>query len=98
MPASVHASASAAGLLALLAERDDTLKERALTHLNKSVDSHWFEISSSIASLEALYEDDGFSHRQLAALVASKASRWELGERNALTGKARDSIICRCLK
>ena len=33
---------------------------------------YWFQISGAIASVEALYEDDEFSDRELAALVASK--------------------------
>lgn len=36
------------------------------------VHDHWFQISSSIASVEGLFEDEDFSHRQLAALLASK--------------------------
>lgn len=66
---------SAAGLLALLEEHNDDLKRYALTNLDKVVHEYWFQISGSIASVEALYEDDEFSHRELAALVASKV-RW----------------------
>lgn len=66
------AVSSAAGLLALLEEQNDDLKRYALTNLDKVVDEYWFQISGSIASVEALYEDDEFSHRELAALVASK--------------------------
>lgn len=63
---------SAAGLLALLAESSDDLKRHALVNIDKVVHEYWFQISGSIASVEALYEDDEFSHRDLAALVASK--------------------------
>jgi hypothetical protein len=63
---------SAAGLLALLDEDDDALKLYALQQLDKTVHDHWFQISTSIAGIEALYEDEEFSHRELAALVASK--------------------------
>lgn len=66
---------SAAGLLALLDEDDDSLKLYALQQLNKTVHDFWFQISTSIAAIEALYEDDEFSHRELAALVASKVGR-----------------------
>lgn len=66
------ASNSAVGLLALLDEDDDALKLYALQQLDKSVHDFWFQISTSIASIEALYEDEEFSHRELAALVASK--------------------------
>ena len=63
---------SAANLLALLDEEDDALKLYALQSLNKVVHEFWFQIASAIASVEAFYEDEGFSHRELAALVASK--------------------------
>ncbi|KAG2490998.1 hypothetical protein HYH03_010670 [Edaphochlamys debaryana] len=73
------AVSSAAGLLALLEEPSDDLKQHALTHLNKVVHDYWFQISGSIGSVEALYEDDDFPHRELAALVASKVF-YHLGE------------------
>ena len=66
-------SSSAAGVLALLEEEDDSLKLYALQQLDRSVHDFWFQISGSIAAIEALYEDEEFSHRELAALVASKA-------------------------
>ncbi len=72
MPAAV---ASAEGLLALLDEPSDDLKKYALTRLDGIVNDHWFQISSSISSVEALYEDDSFTARNLAALVASKVTR-----------------------
>ncbi|GLI59879.1 hypothetical protein VaNZ11_001794 [Volvox africanus] len=73
------AVSSAAGLLALLAEPSDDLKQHALSHLNKVVHDYWFQISGSIGNVEALYEDDDFAHRELAALVASKVF-YHLGE------------------
>ncbi|KAI3426179.1 hypothetical protein D9Q98_008556 [Chlorella vulgaris] len=63
---------SAAHVLALLDEDEDSLKLYALQQLDRSVHDFWFQISSSIAAIEALYEDEEFSHRELAALVASK--------------------------
>lgn len=66
------AVSSAAGLLALLDEPSDDLKRHALVNLDKVVHDYWFQISGSIGSVEALYEDDQFTHRDLAALVASK--------------------------
>jgi hypothetical protein len=66
------AQSSASNYLALLDEEDDALKLFALQSLNKVVHDFWFQISSSIASVEAFYEDEGFSNRELAALVASK--------------------------
>ena len=63
---------SAAHVLALLDEDEDSLKLYALQQLDRSGHDFWFQISSSIAAIEALYEDEDFSHRELAALVASK--------------------------
>lgn len=71
MPAAA-ATASAANVLALLDESDDALKLYALEQLNRTVHDFWFQISGSIATIEALYEDEEFTHRELAALVASK--------------------------
>lgn len=66
------AVSSAAPLLAQLDEEDDALRLHALQSLNSIVHEFWFQIASSIASVEAFYEDEGFTHRELAALVASK--------------------------
>ncbi|ODV94336.1 hypothetical protein PACTADRAFT_51196 [Pachysolen tannophilus NRRL Y-2460] len=63
---------SAAPFLALLGEPDDSLKSFALKSLNDVVDELWAEIANSITEIEELYEDDSFTDRQLAALVASK--------------------------
>ena len=67
---------NASGLLSLLDEDDESLKLYALQSLNRIVHEFWFQIASqqAIASVEAFYEDESFSHRELAALVASKAS------------------------
>jgi 26S proteasome regulatory subunit N2 len=66
---------SAAGLLALLEDESDDLKRHALINLDRLVPEFWYQISGSIASVEALSEDDGFQARELAALIASKVSR-----------------------
>jgi 26S proteasome regulatory subunit N2 len=71
-PAALPPASSAAGVLALLEEEDDTLKLAALQQLDRSVHDFWFQISGSIATIEALHEDEEFTHRELAALVASK--------------------------
>lgn len=63
---------SAGHVLALLDEDDDALKLHALQLLDASVQDFWFQIASSIGAIEALFEDEEFGHRQLAALVASK--------------------------
>ncbi|KAG1657731.1 hypothetical protein FOA52_011993 [Chlamydomonas sp. UWO 241] len=75
----MSAISSASGLLALLSESSDDLKRHALINIDKCVHEYWYQISGSIASVEALYEDDEFSHRELAALVASKVF-YHLGE------------------
>ena len=78
----VATMSSAAGLISLLSEpcQNDDLKRHALINIDKVVDEHWFQISGSIASVEALYEDDEFSHRELAALVASKVRARSRGD------------------
>lgn len=63
---------SASNLLAQLDEDDEALRLNALQSLNNVVHDFWFQIASSIASVEAFYEDETFTHRELAALVASK--------------------------
>lgn len=75
MAQAIPASNTAEGVLALLAEDDDALKVYALKQINASVHQFWHQASGSIATIEALFEDEEFSHRELAALVASKAWR-----------------------
>ncbi|QDZ20143.1 regulatory subunit of 26S proteasome [Chloropicon primus] len=70
---------SAQGLIALLDEDDDRLRACALKQLDEVVPDLWFEVSSSIATIEALYEDESFGERNLAALLASKVF-YHLGE------------------
>lgn len=72
MAAAAVMPSSAAGLLTLLDDENDELKHYALVHLNKVVHEFWFQIASYIGSVEALYEDDEFKDRELAALIASK--------------------------
>lgn len=76
---------SAANLLALLDEDDDALKLYALQSLNKVVHEFWYQIATVIASVEAFYEDEEFSHRELAALVASKVCYWRPGHITSAT-------------
>lgn len=70
---------SAAPLLALLKENDESVKKYALKSINEVVDELWSEISNGITEIEALYDDSEFSDRQLAALIASKVY-YNLGE------------------
>ncbi|KAI9101952.1 armadillo-type protein [Phlyctochytrium arcticum] len=70
---------SAAGVISLLDESEDALKVYSLTKLNEVVNQFWAEISDAVPKIEVLYEDEGFKHRELAALVASKVY-YHLGE------------------
>ncbi|KAG4306410.1 hypothetical protein PORY_000398 [Pneumocystis oryctolagi] len=70
---------SVGGVLSLLDEKETTLQVHALKNLNELVDQFWHEIADEISKIEALYEDETFPQRQLAALVASKVY-YHLGE------------------
>ena len=70
---------SSTGLLAMLEEEEAELKAFALNKLNACVSDFWAEISESLPDIESLYEDESFSARPLAALVASKVYYY-LGE------------------
>ncbi|KIW72108.1 hypothetical protein PV04_00328 [Phialophora macrospora] len=63
---------SAAGLVGFLSEPDPELRSFALKQLDSQVDLLWTEIANSVGQIEALYEDDSFPERELAAIVASK--------------------------
>ncbi|KAK1059918.1 proteasome regulatory particle base subunit [Friedmanniomyces endolithicus] len=63
---------SAAGVVGYLSEPDPAIQAFALERLNEHIESVWTEVSGSIGIIEALYEDETFSHRELAALVLSK--------------------------
>ncbi|CAG7847424.1 26S proteasome regulatory subunit RPN2 [Serendipita indica DSM 11827] len=65
---------SAAGVLALLSESDNTLRQHALAALNPLVPQFWAEISENLTEIEALYEANDLPKeaRQLAALIISK--------------------------
>ena len=64
---------SAAGILALLEEPQDVLKVHGLRMLNDyAMQTSWHEVASAIEIIEGMHEDEFFSHRDLAALVASK--------------------------
>ena len=36
------------------------------------VDTHWAEIADHLSEIERIYEDESFSHKNLAAFLASK--------------------------
>ncbi|KAF2034397.1 26S proteasome regulatory complex, non-ATPase subcomplex, Rpn2/Psmd1 subunit [Setomelanomma holmii] len=63
---------SAAGVVGFLAEPDPALRSFALRRLNEEIDLLWPEVAGSVSQIEALYEDDSFPERELAALVAAK--------------------------
>ena len=63
---------SAAGVVGLLSEPDTDLQVFALQKLDEQIDSLWTEVAASVGEIEALYEDESFPERELAALVASK--------------------------
>ncbi|SPO06156.1 probable RPN2 - 26S proteasome regulatory subunit [Cephalotrichum gorgonifer] len=63
---------SATGVLAFLADEEPELKVYALKTLNEDIDTVWTEVAGSLSDIEALYEDETFPERQLAALVLSK--------------------------
>ncbi|XP_066330212.1 26S proteasome non-ATPase regulatory subunit 1 homolog A-like [Miscanthus floridulus] len=81
MAAAAVMVSSAGSLLAMLQEPAPELKLHALASLNSLVHAFWHEISTSVSSIESLYEDEEFVQRQLAALVASKVFFY-LGELN----------------
>ncbi|KAE8831665.1 hypothetical protein HRS9139_05907 [Pyrenophora teres f. teres] len=63
---------SAAGVVGFLSEPDPALRSFALQRLNEEIDLLWPEVAGSVSQIEALYEDDSFPERELAALVAAK--------------------------
>ncbi|KAF2501035.1 26S proteasome regulatory complex, non-ATPase subcomplex, Rpn2/Psmd1 subunit [Lophium mytilinum] len=63
---------SAAGVVGFLSEPDPALRSFALQRLNKDIDLLWPEVAGSVSQIEALYEDESFAERELAALVAAK--------------------------
>ncbi|KAK4159427.1 armadillo-type protein [Cladorrhinum sp. PSN259] len=63
---------TATGVLAFLADEEPELKVFALKTLNDDIDTVWTEVAGSLSQIEALYEDDTFPERRLAALVLAK--------------------------
>lgn len=78
----MSAITSAAPYLTLLDEHDASLKVYALKSLNQKVDQLWSEIANRITDIEQLFEDNQFTHRELAALLASKIY-YNLGDYDA---------------
>jgi 26S proteasome regulatory subunit N2 len=63
---------SAAGLVGFLSEPDPELQTFALRTLDETMEFLWTEVAGSLGQIEALYEDESFPNRDLAALVAAK--------------------------
>lgn len=63
---------SAAGVVGFLSEPDPELQIFALRTLDEEIDSLWTEVAGSVGEIEALFEDENFPERELAALVAAK--------------------------
>ena len=68
----MNITSTAAGVIALLNEPEPEVKIFALNKLNIIVDVFWAEISEAVGTIEMLYEETTFKHRNMAALVASK--------------------------
>ncbi|GIK03518.1 proteasome regulatory particle base subunit [Aspergillus viridinutans] len=64
--------ASAAGIVGFLSEPDPELRVFALKTLDSQIDLLWTEVVDAVPQIEALYEDESFPERELAALVAAK--------------------------
>ncbi|CAK7225214.1 proteasome regulatory particle base subunit [Sporothrix eucalyptigena] len=63
---------TATGVLGFLADEEPELKVFALNTLNDDIDTVWTEVAGAVSQIEALYEDEDFPERQLAALVLAK--------------------------
>ncbi|CAM9245735.1 unnamed protein product [Chrysoparadoxa australica] len=63
---------SAAGVIALLEEPDETIRVHALQKLLDVVDICWAEVASAVPLIEELSEDSKFSAQELASAVGSK--------------------------
>ena len=102
---------SAAGLVGFLSEADTELQIFALRKLNDEINSVWTEVVGSVGEIEALYEDESFPERELAALVAAKVY-YNLQEYNEsmvfalgagklfkldTEGEFEDTIISKCV-
>ncbi|MCJ1353630.1 MAG: proteasome regulatory particle base subunit [Icmadophila ericetorum] len=102
---------SAAGVVGFLSEPDPELQIFALRTLDAEIDSLWTEVAGSVGEIEALFEDETFPERELAALVAAKVyyNLQEYNESMAFAlragqlfnidngGEFEDTIISKCV-
>lgn len=63
---------TATGVLGFLSDEEPELKVFALQTLNDDIDTVWTEVAGALSQIEALYEDESFPERHLAALVLAK--------------------------
>lgn len=63
---------SAGEIISLLDEPNQEVQVFAIKRLNKLVDEYWTEMSEIVEKIVMLHENESFSHRKLAALLASK--------------------------
>lgn len=63
---------TATGVLGFLTDEEPELKVFALSTLNDDIDTVWTEVAGAVSQIEALYEDEDFPERELAALVLAK--------------------------
>ena len=70
------------------------LRAHALRALHDVVDREWSAVASSVAAIEALYEDETFEAREDAALLASKVrARGEKESAKRRRGWERDADL-----
>ena len=88
------APSAATALLSLLEEPRAALRAHALRALHDVVDREWSAVASSVAAIEALYEDETFEAREDAALLASKVrARGEKESAKRRRGWERDADL-----
>ncbi|KAJ0159998.1 26S proteasome regulatory subunit rpn2 [Colletotrichum tanaceti] len=102
---------SATGVLGFLADEEHDLKVFALQTLNDDIDTVWTEVAGALSQIEALYEDESFPQRQLAALVLAKVYYHLQAYNESMTfalaagdlfkldapGEFEDTIISKCI-
>jgi hypothetical protein len=95
-PTRPPAPSAATALLSLLDEPRAALRVHALRALHDVVDREWSAVASSVAAIEALYEDEMFEAREDAALLASKVRASDETTRNdGGEGARRADLVAR---
>ena len=73
------ALSGAGGLVGFLGEPDPHVQAFALQYIYDDIDLLWSEIAESVGQIEALFEDESFPDRELAAIIVAKIY-YHLGE------------------